>query len=192
MSYVSETPQGVKDAHTLRALAHPLRLQILGSLRVDGPATSAMLARRLGTDTGQTSFHLRQLAKYGFIVDAPDLNRGRERWWRARSSSTTWDAAALSADRSTASALDAFERSVLSVWTSMVEAFLTERSTWSPAWQRAAGSGDYPIRTTPEGLVALHEELIDVIHRHARDEANAADAENAVVILQLFPRRPQA
>jgi DNA-binding transcriptional ArsR family regulator len=74
------------ETETLRAMAHPLRMRILGSLRADGPATSTILARRLGTDSGQTSHHLRLLGRYGFVVDAPELGRGprgRERWWKA-------------------------------------------------------------------------------------------------------------
>ena len=74
------------EVGAMRAMAHPLRMRILGSLRIDGPATSAMLARRLDTDSGQTSHHLRQLARFGFVVEAPELGKGshgRERWWRA-------------------------------------------------------------------------------------------------------------
>src|ERR1700754_3119944 len=66
----------LSDVGAMRAMAHPLRMKILGSLRIDGPATSAILARRLNTDSGQTSHHLRQLAKYGFVTEAPELHRG--------------------------------------------------------------------------------------------------------------------
>ena len=51
------------DSHSLRALAHPLRLRLVGALRLHGPATATMLARRLDTNSGQTSYHLRQLAE---------------------------------------------------------------------------------------------------------------------------------
>lgn len=65
----------------LRALAHPLRVQLLMKLR-EGPATSAMLARGTGQTRGNTSYHLRALAQAELIED--DLDRGteRERWWR--------------------------------------------------------------------------------------------------------------
>ncbi|MDQ8705747.1 hypothetical protein RCO28_25095 [Streptomyces sp. LHD-70] len=32
--------------------------------------------------SGATSCHLRQLAAYGFVEDAPEHGKGRERWWR--------------------------------------------------------------------------------------------------------------
>ncbi len=72
----------VPDPTALKALAHPVRLRMLGMLRVDGPATATQLAARLGLNSGATSYHLRQLAQYGFIEDAPGPSR-RDRWWRA-------------------------------------------------------------------------------------------------------------
>ena len=67
----------------LRAMAHPLRLRLIGALRKEGPATASMLARMLYESSGATSYHLRILAKYGFVEDEHERNRGRERWWRA-------------------------------------------------------------------------------------------------------------
>ena len=73
----------LEDAQLLRAMAHPLRLRLIGTLRKDGPATASMLARRLDESSCATSYHLRILAKYGFVEDDAERNRGRERWWRA-------------------------------------------------------------------------------------------------------------
>ena len=36
------------DARSLKLLAHPLRVRIVGSLRADGPATATLLGERLG------------------------------------------------------------------------------------------------------------------------------------------------
>src|SRR5689334_18050094 len=72
----------VPDVTALKALAHPVRLRMLGMLRIDGPATATPLAARLGLNSGATSYHLRQLAQYGFIEDAPATSR-RDRWWKA-------------------------------------------------------------------------------------------------------------
>lgn len=68
----------------MRALAHPLRLALLDMLRFEGPATATLLARRLGESSGATSYHLRQLARYGYVEEAPRPGGGRERWWRYR------------------------------------------------------------------------------------------------------------
>src|SRR5690242_7749519 len=67
----------------LRGIAHPLRSRILEELSAGGPARAADLAARLGIPANQASFHLRQLAKYGLVEDAPELARdGRDRVWR--------------------------------------------------------------------------------------------------------------
>jgi DNA-binding transcriptional ArsR family regulator len=63
------------------AMAHPLRLQLVGLL-AEGPSTASRLARRLGESSGATSYHLRVLARAGVIVEAPELGTRRERWWR--------------------------------------------------------------------------------------------------------------
>jgi len=66
----------------LRALAHPLRVEIMNELSDFGPATASMLAERLGESSGATSYHLRQLAKHDIIVEDTERGSGRERWWR--------------------------------------------------------------------------------------------------------------
>jgi len=71
------------NAAAVRALAHPLRLRLLDLLRFEGPSTATLLAARLVVSTGATSYHLRQLARFGYIEDA-DGGRGRERRWRYR------------------------------------------------------------------------------------------------------------
>jgi predicted ArsR family transcriptional regulator len=76
-------PLEITDLETLKALVHPRRQRILQHLGLHGPATSAGLARELGLNTGATSYHLRELAKHGFVEDVPELAQGRERWWRA-------------------------------------------------------------------------------------------------------------
>ena len=53
------------DSHKLRVLAHPLRSRLLATLRAEGPATATSLAATLGTNSGATSYHLRQLAEAG-------------------------------------------------------------------------------------------------------------------------------
>ncbi len=60
----------VTDAAALQGLAHPLRLRLLGLLRAYGPSTATKLAARCGESSGLTSYHLRQLAEAGFVVDA--------------------------------------------------------------------------------------------------------------------------
>ncbi|MER7728275.1 helix-turn-helix domain-containing protein [Streptomyces sp. NPDC096323] len=75
----------ITELAALKALAQPRRQQILQHLTLHGPATSAILARALGLNTGATSYHLRELARYGFVADTVPQGPGgrRARWWRA-------------------------------------------------------------------------------------------------------------
>src|SRR5689334_14550913 len=68
-------------AAQLRALAHPLRLQLLQVLHAEGPATASQLGRRLGESSGSTSYHLRALHRAGMVEEAEQRN-ARERWWQ--------------------------------------------------------------------------------------------------------------
>jgi len=82
------------DPKAIRALSHPLRLDLLEALAVTGPATAAECGRRLGVSQASCSFHLRQLARYGFVDDAGPGDDRRERRWRLRATPTTIQPAA--------------------------------------------------------------------------------------------------
>jgi DNA-binding transcriptional ArsR family regulator len=72
----------ISDPRAIRALAHPLRLDLLQLLGASGPATAAQCGRMLGVSQASCSFHLRQLAKYGFVQEAEPGRDRRERHWR--------------------------------------------------------------------------------------------------------------
>jgi hypothetical protein len=76
-----DRPHETLDLEALRLLTHPLRRRIEQQMRT-GPVTATSLAKALGESTGLTSYHLREMAKHGFVEEVPELRRGRERWWR--------------------------------------------------------------------------------------------------------------
>jgi DNA-binding transcriptional ArsR family regulator len=78
-----ERPTPISDPTVLRAIAHPVRSQVLGELYAAGHIRAADVAEALGIPANQASFHLRQLAKYGLVQPAPELARdGRDRVWK--------------------------------------------------------------------------------------------------------------
>ena len=79
----AEASEPESEAGAVRALTHPLRLELLDLLRFEGPSTASRLGRRVGESSGATSYHLRQLARHGFIERDP-REGGREVWWRHR------------------------------------------------------------------------------------------------------------
>lgn len=81
MGSEEELPERPIGSAQLRALAHPLRLQLLQALQAEGPATASQLGRLLGQSSGATSYHLRALHRAGMVMEAEQRN-GRERWWQ--------------------------------------------------------------------------------------------------------------
>ncbi|HWL42270.1 MAG TPA: helix-turn-helix domain-containing protein [Ilumatobacter sp.] len=75
-------PRRQLDTQALSGLAHPLRVELFQDLTVNGPATATQLAERHHESSGSTSYHLRQLERFGFVETVPELGNLRERWWR--------------------------------------------------------------------------------------------------------------
>src|SRR6202044_1190103 len=71
----------ITDAQTLRALAHPVRIAIFEQLAFGGAMTATEIGQQIGESPTTCSFHLRQLAKYGFVEEAGG-GTGRARPWR--------------------------------------------------------------------------------------------------------------
>ena len=160
----------------LRAMAHPMRLRLLGLLRLDGPATASALAARLGINSGAASYHLRQLAQHGFIVDDPERGNARERWWRAAYQSTrTTDE--LEGTPEGRDAGDAFGQAIAVVHAEQTQRAVEERALLPDEWRAASMLSDWSLRLTPQRARALSEavqELVTGWDEDADDEAAAA------------------
>jgi len=68
------------DPKAMRALAHPVRMSLLELLEAAGTLTATQASELLGESPANCAFHLRTLAKYGFVREAGG-GRGRERPW---------------------------------------------------------------------------------------------------------------
>jgi DNA-binding transcriptional ArsR family regulator len=175
------------DPRSLRGIAHPLRVRMLGLLREHGPATATGLAARLGQSTGATSYHLRQLAAYGFVVEDVERGVGRERWWRAAYQRTTLDLDTIT--RSPADA-EAYLRAIAASYADRVERYLDEGLQADPAWMGVPTLSDWRLRLTPTEAADLHAEVFALMERYRRDEPDIeapADAESVVLQVQLMP-----
>lgn len=177
--FISPTP------HQLRALAHPVRLRILGLLRVQGPATASSLAERLGLNSGATSYHLRQLAQHGFIEDDPDRGSGRERWWRASHSSTRVDESAVADTAEEHDQVEAYLQTVVTIYQEQMQRAVEEHGLLPREWQDATTFSDYHQRLTPARARALLEKLDEWLNA-VPDEDDPA-AVTYVVQLGGFP-----
>jgi len=82
----------IADPRVMRALAHPARIEIVEYLNDTGAAVSATeVAGMVGLSPSATSYHLRELAKFGLVEQAPSRGDGRERLWRGKSHSLRID-----------------------------------------------------------------------------------------------------
>lgn len=182
--------QIVPDTTALKALAHPERLRMLGLLRVEGPATATGLAKRLNLNSGATSYHLRQLAKHGFIEAADELGNRRERWWRARHDWTVFDPS----DK-TGAALEAglaMTQAVISQHMEFLQRALGEYRALPAEWRKVSSANDIVIPVTAEQARALTDELTEILERaqaaHPRQDGPLAEGvRNVMVIVHTFP-----
>jgi DNA-binding transcriptional ArsR family regulator len=185
----AESTKHVTDVRTLRAIVHPLRIRLLTLLRLDGPATATELARRTGESSGATSYHLRQLERFGYIED-DGPQTGRERRWRSTSRTTSWDAGDFPADSEGRAVSDALERRQVQRAVDQFENWVVRRDRMDPAWLHAATLGDDVLRLTPSQARALIEELYAVLRRFRTDAPPAEAGEAAELVaayLQVFP-----
>ncbi|MFJ2567335.1 MULTISPECIES: ArsR/SmtB family transcription factor [unclassified Streptomyces] len=180
------------DARSLRGLAHPLRMRLLTTLRHGGPATASQLAAKLGESSGATSYHLRQLAAHGFVEDAPEHGKGRERWWRAAHGGVSFDETLLKdPDPQVRGAADLFLHELANQRTQELSTWLGTRHDWSEAWTRASDMSDWTLRLTPElalGLIGKMHELLES-YRALAPEDGTPDTEMVRVHTHVFPNR---
>lgn len=157
----------VLDAKGLRALAHPVRVQLVGLLRKFGPSTATRLAERLGVNSGTASYHLRQLGAAGFVEEDTERGNARERWWRSVHQSTWFDNVDLAEHEPEASL--AYLTSVAATDTLRAQRVLNELQTMPRAWQESFGMSSYALLLTPDEAKQLQEELRAVVVRYRRD-----------------------
>ncbi len=181
----------VPDVTQLKALTHPVRLRILGLLRTLGPATASRVARRLGLNSGATSYHLRRLAEHGFVEEAPDLGNRRERWWRASSQMTSVrvDEEAGEEGRD---AEDAFHQLAVTGAAARMQAAAERRGGERGPWRELTSVSDLqvPVTAKQAGQIrSLFEELVwQVLEDHPPVPGPLAeDQRRYAVVVGSFP-----
>ena len=170
----------------LRALSHPMRLRLLGLLRLDGPSTASALATRLDLNSGATSYHLRQLAQHGFIVEDTGRGNGRERWWRAAHQTTVSRSADLTSEEER-EAHDAFLQAAAVTYTQNLQAAIEERGMLSEEWRHASTFSDWEIRLTPARAREVTTRIRELLAEVEEDPEGTEGAELFAVQLNAYP-----
>lgn len=167
----------VEDLETLKAVSHPLRLSLLGRLRSGGPATASELGRALGESSGSTSYHLRQLERFGFVGDAEEQPSGRERRWRALHDSTSFPSGLAD--------LDGGREYVDIVRRRQEEHLRSGLEAWTEHRQ-GIGHSDYDLRLDPADL----EQLLDELHGVIEGYSHRGGSEDVALHLLTLPHVP--
>jgi DNA-binding transcriptional ArsR family regulator len=182
----------LSDPRQMRALAHPLRLRLLGLLRSDGPATATMLGRETDSSPALVSYHLRSLAAHSLIEEAPELaNDGRERWWRSMHGGMTWNPADFLDTPERAAAAGSLMSEIADRYADAAREWLADAPSWPPDWVDAADMSDWRLRLTPDATRKLRADLIEVIDRYA-EAPHEEGSEFVRLIVQVLPRRARA
>lgn len=180
------------DPRTMRALAHPLRLRLLELLATEGPLTATQAAEHVGESPASCSFHLRSLARHGFVAEA-EGGRGRQRPWRIDKASNRWtdhpdDPAELKvAARQLSRIITDRNLARLDEWRATADAY--------PAnWQAAAGESNSLLFLTAAELEEVMDRLLAVISpyldRIEDRDRRPAGALPVRVLLYAFPTEP--
>lgn len=134
--------------------------------------TATLLGQRCGESSGLTSYHLRQLASAGFVMDAEpdDLAgrgvHGRARWWKAATQVTITRLPAVGDEAGTAASKD-YERAVIELYAERARAWLVAKHTWPQQLQAWSSLGDRALRLAPAEVAALQTELTDLLARYS-------------------------
>jgi DNA-binding transcriptional ArsR family regulator len=148
----------VDDLDSLKAVAHPLRMRLLGLLRSEGPSTASALGRALGESSGSTSYHLRQLERYGFVVDDEEQPSARERRWRAAHDMTAFPAELWDTPGG--------REHVVAVRRRQLDSLRRGLAAWTGA-ARGIGHSDYLLTLDTDDLEAMAAEIDEVVGRYA-------------------------
>ncbi|APU17549.1 MULTISPECIES: winged helix-turn-helix domain-containing protein [Actinoalloteichus] len=177
------------DVSGLRALAHPLRVELLDQLSLYGPATASQLGRRLGENSGSTSYHLRQLARHGLIEDDDQHRAGRERWWRHREGGLMLHGHEFLRREDTRAAAQLVIREFQRGKDERLQRWMETHQQWGEEWIDASIDGVMMMRLDAAELGELVAELGAVIDRYRHRPARPG-TESVEIQLNAFPNPP--
>ncbi|MFC7529425.1 ArsR/SmtB family transcription factor [Actinoplanes sp. GCM10030250] len=180
----------ISDARTMRALAHPARIEIVEHLSVTGEAVTATeCAGMVGLSPSATSYHLRELAKYGLVEQAASRGDGRERLWRSTNASL-W----IEGDAEQPEALAA-ERALIDLYLNRdqdrLRAWVGRQSEEPQQWRDASALMSQHLLVTAEELAELTKRvraLMEPYRLRERQATAAAEARQVFVQYAAFPR----
>ncbi|MGA8117122.1 MAG: winged helix-turn-helix domain-containing protein [Actinocatenispora sp.] len=180
----------LRDPRELRAMAHPLRIRLLEELFLDGPLTATELSDRVGESPANCSWHLRQLARYGYVTEAGG-GTGRQRPWQVVLESRCWGERA---EGETAAAAEAMASMMYRREFDSQQAYMARQDSEPDDWYDAAFWSQSFLWLTADELAELAGDLKDRIMRHVDrftdPSSRPADARPIRFVAWGVPARP--
>ena len=159
-------PRKIDDPKAMRAMAHPIRLALLEALTDAGTLTATEAGETVGESPANASFHLRQLAKYGFVEEA-EGGTGRRRPWKLAHLGMSFTD--VHDDPETATAARGLDRVLRDRYFARARAAFEERHALPKEWRAVTGMNQMGLYLTPDELKAIDEEIIELLFKRYAD-----------------------
>ncbi len=179
----------VLDPGALRALAHPLRVQIFDLLSQYGPQTASTLAALTGESTGSTSYHLRALARHDLIREVDGRGSGRERWWERPVGSVSFanpEAMRTPSGRAATQLLmsEFFTRRHQQLMRFIAQSMEGEEEQWREAAMLSTATAQLTVEQLSELTTRIAELVNETVDRY-RDQTG--DVRRVTIRTDIFP-----
>ncbi|MHA6757787.1 ArsR/SmtB family transcription factor [Streptacidiphilus sp. PAMC 29251] len=173
------------DPRAMRAVAHPTRLALLEALAQREPLTATEAAEVIGESPTNCAFHLRTLAKYGFVEEAGDAP-GRRRPWRLKHIGFSFDG--NQGDPELSHASEALAHLLWETWLNRAGTVNARRSRFTGAWQQVTSGVENLAYVTPDEAEQLTADLREVLDRYRDrlEDASRRPAGSLPVEMLLF------
>jgi DNA-binding transcriptional ArsR family regulator len=178
-----ERARRLTDPKAMRAMAHPVRMALLELLSAAGTLTATQASEVLGESPANCAFHLRTLAKYGFVEEAGG-GRGRERPWRRVP--MRLNVSSSSGDPQAAAAAKVLGRAWTERWMDRARHALNRGRDWPEGWADAVQSTRTQLFLTPAELEQIGEELLALLDRYVGRDDPAKRPDGALSAELLF------
>jgi len=176
------------DPDVIRTVAHPARMAILDFLSA-GPATATECSSTAGESPSACSYHLRTLAKLGFVEEVPSEDR-RKRRWRLVVRGHGVPKSAQDSDE-----VRVATRAWGAQWVAMEQRILAQyiatEADEPKVWQKAATFSSAELHLTPDEVIELGQRIDALLEPFLdrEDPAHRPPRTRPVrVVLTAFPR----
>jgi Helix-turn-helix domain len=153
-------PLRIVDAAAMRALAHPLKWTLMDVLLIEGAATSTRCAELTGESQANCSFHLRQLARYGLVEEAPSTSK-KERPWQLTTVEQSWSR--VQPDPARTEAVAELERVFVQHEFATLLRWVRTAAAYGDDWQQASMRAGAIAWVTTDELAGLRDQIEELM-----------------------------